>query len=225
MNDEAARVEILRAAKLDGRAVFLMHPGDRTDIVSVTHDSVPGRVKAAGLVTKSPGIILCLPTADAIPLVVWEKHGRAVGIFRIGWRAAAAAFVWEAFRTFKEQYGAEPADLLTYIGPHIKPCCYEVGQKVQRHFRPESLIHRDGAAYLDLQGHLISQLLYVKQPHSNFLSEGNCTSCGSGFKFADSAGQWHETPPFFSFHRSRSSDRIMTWISLDAQAADKQGGP
>ena len=86
----------------------------------------PGHLGPAdGIVTRVPGLPVVIATADCVPVVMIGRD--SVGVIHAGWRGVAAGIVPEASRTMR-QAGDEV--LKAVIGPHIGPCCYEVGDEV-----------------------------------------------------------------------------------------------
>lgn len=81
--------------------------------------------EADGLFTTIRGLPLTVATADCVPVAIVGND--AVSIVHAGWRGVASGIVSEAVRLFAT-HGTEPTQAV--IGPHIGPCCYEVGDEV-----------------------------------------------------------------------------------------------
>jgi len=82
--------------------------------------------EADAAVTRTPGTVLAILTADCLPVVLAARDGCVVGAAHAGWRGLAAG-VLEA------TVGAMdvPADgLVAWLGPAAGPQAYEVGQEV-----------------------------------------------------------------------------------------------
>jgi len=92
----------------------------------VAYADAPGFYgEADGLVTDVTGLPIAIATADCVPVVLIAQRSRAV--VHAGWRGVAAGTVSEAIAVM-ERSGNTVAHAV--IGPHIGPCCYEVGQEV-----------------------------------------------------------------------------------------------
>ena len=88
---------------------------------------------ADAAVTGLLGAVLCVQTADCVPIVVVGEH--AVGVIHAGWRGLVAGVVdrgVEALRTI----GSSP--LQAVIGPCIRPGHYEFGADELARSRPPS---------------------------------------------------------------------------------------
>jgi hypothetical protein len=81
--------------------------------------------EADGLVTDIAGLPIAIATADCVPVVLISERARAV--VHAGWRGVAAGAVAEAMGAME---GSGNTVASAVIGPHIGPCCYEVGQEV-----------------------------------------------------------------------------------------------
>jgi len=83
--------------------------------------------EADAVVSRVPGVPVAVVTADCVPILVASESGRAVAAIHAGWRGIAGGVVATAVGRLVE-IAAEP--LVAAIGPHIRPCCYEVDAPV-----------------------------------------------------------------------------------------------
>jgi YfiH family protein len=81
---------------------------------------------ADGLVTDTPGIAVCVITADCAPVLLHDAAAGVIGAVHAGWRGAAAG-VLEAAVAAMVALGAAPARMRAVIGPCIGRDSYEVG--------------------------------------------------------------------------------------------------
>jgi len=99
------------------------------DQVHGAHVAVAGSAghfgEADGILTDVPMLPLAIATADCLPVVL--VGASTVAVVHAGWRGVAADVVREAHRRISER-GDTVANAV--VGPHIGPCCYEVGQEV-----------------------------------------------------------------------------------------------
>jgi YfiH family protein len=103
--------------------------------------------------TDRPGVSLRVLTADCAPVFLLDVKGRRAGLIHAGRRGTAAGILTRATETARRRWGLRPTDLQLAIGPHIRACCYEVGDEVARDFAaaPGAVVRaRDGRARLDL---------------------------------------------------------------------------
>jgi len=118
--------------------------------------SVPREITAPlpegdALLTDQPGIILSVRTADCLPVLLVDRHRKAVAAVHAGWRGALARIVEKAVGEMRRLFGSQPEDMLAALGPSIRVCCYEVGQEVPDAFggrfaNSEKFFRRDPAA-------------------------------------------------------------------------------
>jgi YfiH family protein len=86
--------------------------------------------EADGLLTRAPGVLLGIQTADCVPVLVVDPTHRAVAAFHAGWRGTAARIVEQGIAQMAREFGSRPEELLAAVGPSIGPCCYTVGSQV-----------------------------------------------------------------------------------------------
>jgi polyphenol oxidase len=88
--------------------------------------SGPGK-SADAAVTRSPGRVCAILTADCLPITFATESGDTVAAAHAGWRGLAAGVI----RTTVEAMGASPERLLAWLGPAIGPKHFEVGPEVR----------------------------------------------------------------------------------------------
>jgi YfiH family protein len=81
---------------------------------------------ADGSVTSKPGRVCAVLTADCLPVLICNRAGDRVAAAHAGWRGLASGVLEAAVKAL----GAEPLDLLAWLGPAIGPQAYEVGADV-----------------------------------------------------------------------------------------------
>lgn len=119
--------------------------------------------EADGLYTTEARLSLAVFTADCMGVVL---HGPGrVAVVHAGWRGVAAGAVAAASHRMGEVHSA-------HIGPHIRPCCFEVGPEVSARFPEHLATTRDGTTSVDLAAAAAAQL--PVEPEVVDL----CTRCG-----------------------------------------------
>jgi len=88
-------------------------------------------------VTKRPGLLLGVQTADCVPILIVDPKKRAVAAIHAGWRGTLQRIVVKAIGQMQMQFKSKPADLLAAIGTSIGGCCYEVGTEVATQFQSQ----------------------------------------------------------------------------------------
>jgi YfiH family protein len=105
-----------------------------SDIVHYVSEAPSHSVAGDGLITRTPGILLAVLTADCLPIIVVDTRQRAVGVFHAGWRGTLKRIVEKGIGEMRRQFGSRPTDLKAAVGPGIRDCCYQVGAEVKQAF-------------------------------------------------------------------------------------------
>jgi hypothetical protein len=92
--------------------------------------------EADGAIVRKPGIPVMLRSADCLLLAIVSPTGR-FAVAHAGWRGAVAHIARLAANSLAERDDAEPSSYNAYIGPHICPNCFEVGEEVEERFKSE----------------------------------------------------------------------------------------
>jgi purine-nucleoside/S-methyl-5'-thioadenosine phosphorylase / adenosine deaminase len=93
-------------------------------------DVMPPECKGDALITKRAGILLCVRTADCMPILLADLRNRAVAAVHAGWRGTLKRIVEKAAGELRRVFGSRPNDLLAAVGPAIGACCYAIGREV-----------------------------------------------------------------------------------------------
>ena len=137
------------------------------------------------MITDKPGIMLCVHTADCVPVVMLDPVKRVAGIVHSGWAGSAKRIAGKTVRKMVEEYLCRPEDIICAMGPYNHFCCYEVGGDVLESFREsfsdiecEMIFKKknDKEKYmLDLGGAIRLALHQEGVNLENIYDEGHCT--------------------------------------------------
>lgn len=124
-------------------SMMIMANQRHTDKVSVkgTEDAGYGILTphddeyADAMITKQEGVMLCVHTADCVPIVLLDPVKKVVGIVHSGWMGSSKRIAGKTVRKMSEEYGCRPEDIICGIGPYNHFCCYEVGEDVLECFK------------------------------------------------------------------------------------------
>ncbi len=135
---------------------------------------------ADALWTSTLGASVGIKTADCVPLLLEDPVSQRVAAVHAGWRGAIAEIPLRAL----EALGSEAKNVRAAIGPHIRACCYAVGEdlaeRFAKRFGPSVVTRRDGQVYLDLSKAVRAQLEEFGVSQIDDV-EGLCTSCDRRF--------------------------------------------
>ena len=140
-------------------------------------------LKADGLMTDAPNLLLGIQAADCVPVLVADTRLRIVAAFHAGWRGTAAGIVEQGIARMRAEFGSAPGDLTAAIGPSIGVCCYAVGAEVETRFREAfpyaaHLFERHADAIrLDLAEANRRQLLSAGLAPERIFLTHQCTAC------------------------------------------------
>jgi hypothetical protein len=118
-----------------------------------------------GIVTKDPGILLGILSADCTPILFFDPINRVIGAAHAGWRGALDGVV-ESTVEAMVSLGAHPARCVAVVGPCIHQKSYEVDQEFREGFLSQNLGNikwfekapHHGHWMFDLPGYVIQKL-------------------------------------------------------------------
>jgi YfiH family protein len=184
-------------------------PSDRLAIPRQFHSKNVRRVSHPGeyancdaLVTAEKNVYLVVSVADCVPLFLYDSNKNVVAAVHVGWRGSVSGIVKETMRILKAEFATAPADLIAYLGPSARSCCYEVREDVANKFPPQFLRPKSpGRLFLDLAGVTKAELIENGIGRDRIEEDGRCTIC---------------TPRLFHSYRrdGEQSGRMMGVIGL-----------
>jgi YfiH family protein len=145
-------------------------PGDRLVWMSQVHGTGVAVVDAAldgpvadtdALVTRTPGLVLCVLVADCVPVLLADPVAGVVAAVHAG-REGVRRGVVPAALAAMTRLGARPADVSALLGPAVCGACYEVPAAMQAdvaRVAPAAAVRtRRGTPALDLRAGLAALL-------------------------------------------------------------------
>lgn len=126
--------------------------------------------EADGLITQSPNLSLCVATADCLPIAL--SGDRTVALVHAGWRGIVSGVIPAAIAAMHE---LGDAPLAAAIGPHIGPCCYEVGDEVIDGLGGYAASTRWGTQSANLAAAAMAQIGAARIPEAGFEVSPICT--------------------------------------------------
>lgn len=153
--------------------------------------------------TRTPGVVLAVLTADCLPLLVCADDGSEIAAIHAGWRGLAAGVIERCIESLR----APRAKLLVWLGPAIGAASYEVGAEVRDAFLGIDARHADAFA-TTRPGHWHCDLYALARRRLAAL--GIARVHGGGFNtFADVR--------FYSYRRASRTGRFASLIWIDGE--------
>jgi YfiH family protein len=163
---------------------------------------LPGEYASTdGLVTNVSNLTMAVTVADCLAVVLFDPVKRASAIVHAGWKGTARSITAKSVALLKEEYGSSSGDLLAFLSPSARVCCYEVGPEVAEEFSSEVVERRQGKLFLDLKKANVNQLLKCGVKSELIEVSDQCTICN---------------PQLFHSHRREGdkSGRMMAAVCL-----------
>jgi YfiH family protein len=146
-----------------------------SDVIVHAEDLAPGEIpRADAIISANPDSVLCVRTADCVPVLAWAADMPLFAAIHAGWRGLASRIVEKTVLAMRAR-GAR--DVRAGVGPAIGPCCYEVGSDVVDALGVERVEAGQGALYVNLWEAACSQLRQSGVEDAAIEVKALCTSC------------------------------------------------
>mgnify|MGYP001351809687 CR=1 FL=1 len=129
--------------------------------------------EADGLITNTKNEnILLIQTADCIPMFIYNTE--MFGLIHAGWRGIVQKIHCNAIKEFINK-GSELNKIKVFLGPSIKPCCFEIQSDIVENFNLKYIINKNNKMFVDLTQILIDDLINFGILRNNISYSNLCT--------------------------------------------------
>lgn len=161
-----------------------INPGDVT-YMKMVHGSRVAKANEGGflvnnvdgLYTLQKGVFLFGTYADCVPIFIYEPKSGLAGLIHAGWRGVVREVVPSFFDYLKREK-IDTGEVLVTMGPHIRSCCFEVGEEVLALFSKDEIKNK---RYVDLSIALKKQILKEGVKEENIEVSTICTLSDEGY--------------------------------------------
>ncbi len=172
-----------------GSTVAVVGLADRGRGARTLDDALP---ETDGLVTETPGLVLCVLVADCVPVLLIDQNAGRLGVVHAGWRGTASGIIPSAIAALRS-LGTSPEDLTAIIGPSIGVHQFEVGEEVVEALRLDGnsrRVNREGLRpHVDLAGVVGDQLIEAGVGPKNLRLSRQATGRANGEYYSARDGQ------------------------------------
>lgn len=165
-------------------------------------DPDPPAACADASVSRLPGRVCAVLTADCLPVLFCDQKGTVVAAAHAGWRGLAAGVLAETVVRMR----CPPSEILAWLGPAIGPNAFEVGPEVRAAFVRR--MANAGDAFLPGEGdrlhadiHRLARLELAQAGVHAVYGGGLCTFTQAGL--------------FHSYRRDGRTGRMVSLIWID----------
>lgn len=153
------------------------------------------------IITDKKNVAIGVFTADCVPVFLFDKVNKVIAAVHSGWRGTLDCIVTNTLLTMKSEYNTDYNNIIAYIGPHIRKCCYEVGYEVIELFQKSKKYSsiKFNNRMLNLEECIIKQLSDIGVNDSNIKTINECTFCSNAYKFYSYRRQNGTCGRMFSF--------------------------
>ncbi len=184
IDGKAFSVRALLHKELQGCNVYTLDQV-HSDRIVFAEDITPGEIpEADAIISRNVNDVLCVRTADCVPVLAWAEDVPLIAAIHAGWRGLALNIVEQCI-TAMRSLGSKT--IRASIGPAIGKCCYVVQSDVIEALRVEPSVNGQGFLVVDLWEAAACGLERAGVGRSSIEIKGVCTSC--------------DTDRFFSYRR------------------------
>jgi len=168
---------------------------------------------ADAAVTRDEGVVLAILTADCLPILVSDPHGREIAAIHAGWRGLADGVIEATL----DRMQSPREQLVAWIGPGIGPTAFEVGDDV----RDAMLLGTNRADRKDRAAAFVPRRIGLDPVHGKWwcdlpmLARSRLSRAGVGVVASSGFCSYSEPERFYSHRRDRITGRMASLIWIE----------
>jgi len=195
------RRRLVASEGLPGQPLWLEQVHGTEVVVASDLPACPPRADAA--VTRQPGLVLSVMTADCLPVLLCDIGGQVIATAHAGWRGLCDGVLEQAVAAMQ----LEPQRLLAWLGPAIGPLAFEVGPEVRAAF-----LAKDPAADSAFVARGDKYLANLYQ-----LARQRLRACGLSAIYGGDDCTFSQPARFYSYRRDGQTGRMagLIWLADD----------
>lgn len=136
-----------------------------------------------GILTNTGGLILCLVSADCVPVFLYDRAKGVIGLVHSGRAGTIKEIAAKAVLRMEREYASDPSELRCILGPYLCAAHHEVGpadaEPFYERFSPEEcsrfLKYKGGRVYVDMGTAITISLVRCGLAAEHIHDSGLCT--------------------------------------------------
>ena len=202
VGDDPATVAANRArlrALLPAEPCWLNQVHGTAVVDLATYGGVPD---ADAAVSRQPGAVCVVMTADCLPVLLCDRAGTVVGAAHAGWRGLQGGVIEATVRAMDVPAG----ELMAWLGPAIGPEAFEVGDEVRAAFVADDSAAAAAFRPAGPAGKWLADLY--------LLARQRLAALGVAGVYGGDACTFTEAARFFSYRRDGRTGRMASLVWL-----------
>jgi len=188
----------LLAKKMETDKLIFMEQVHKDHIEIVTNTTACEVFRTDAMISDIKGIGLCVMVADCIPILFYDPIKEVIAVAHAGRQGVALKIANKVIKSMNCNFSSKVTNIKVFMGPGIKPCCYEVKKDAIKGFENYLYIKKD-KIYLDIEKKCIEEMLGIGIVKENITSSSICTCCDQRY---------------FSYRRDGKTGRFCGVITL-----------
>lgn len=156
------------------------------------------------IISLIPGFLLCVMTADCMPVILFDEKTKIYAAIHAGWKGAVSNIIFKVINKIVSiDSCVSPENIKIFIGPYICGKCYEVSSDFISNIEPEkknTLIQRDNKFYFDMKKYIEYDFQKSGVLKKNI---NDCNICS-----LEHSGK------YYSYRKNNITGRQVTFISI-----------
>lgn len=188
----------LEAQQVEPPICYFHHQHQAHRFLHLEKSSLPVKPIWADSVITNQNICPAMMVADCFPVLIVDQNNQTFALVHAGWKPLLQNIIELTIQDMRLRLSTKPTQLLAWIGPGIRPCCYRFPKKPVQADLPDWQAHvsqtKGSRWQIDLPGFIKQNLKQLGLPSRQILDSSQCTGCNESL-FSHHLAQTEQIEP------------------------------
>lgn len=178
------RKNICKKLNINFENLISMDQTHSCNVEIVDHKSPKIIQNCDAIITNIIDLPIMVMVADCLPICIKDEHNGVISVIHSGRNGTFLRILQKTIKIMKNHFGCDENNLKIEFGPHIKSCCYEVGEELSNIAKNSFGDEFCNGNYIDLLGMNMKMAFQENIKIENIITSNICTCCSGEHYFS-----------------------------------------
>lgn len=128
--------------KIDNFFLPIQTHSSKVFSINKKDDLISHQIESDSIVTNITNLAIGVITADCVPILLFDKYKKAIGVIHAGWRGAKDNIIENTITAMTQNFGCNLSNIRAMIGPCIRQESYQVSAEFRDLFLEDNFANK-----------------------------------------------------------------------------------